>query len=41
MLTASGPAIAKVVLEKIDDVREERRGAIIERAKEILQRVDC
>ena len=33
-----GPCTAKVVLEKIDDFREERRDAIIERAKEILQK---
>ena len=32
-----GPCSAKVLLEKIDDVRETRRDAIIERAKEILQ----
>ena len=32
-----GPCYAKVVLEKIEDVREQRRGTIINRAKEILQ----
>jgi len=31
-----GPCAAKVTLEKIEDVREARRKAIIERAKEIL-----
>jgi len=31
-----GPCAAKVILEKIEDVRETRRKAIIERAKEIL-----
>ncbi len=31
-----GPCSAKVVLEKIEDVREARRKAIIDRAKEIL-----
>jgi DNA primase len=31
-----GPCAAKVTLEKIEDVRETRRKAIIERAKEIL-----
>jgi DNA primase len=31
-----GPCSAKVTLEKIEDVRDERRRAIIERAKEIL-----
>ncbi|MEM2816222.1 MAG: DNA primase DnaG [Candidatus Bathyarchaeia archaeon] len=32
-----GPCSAKVTLEKIEDVREARRKAIIDRAKEILQ----
>jgi len=32
-----GPCSAKVTLEKMEDVRDERRRAIIERAKEILQ----
>jgi len=32
-----GPCAAKVTLEKIEDVREARRKAIIDRAKEILQ----
>ncbi|MCJ7634722.1 DNA primase DnaG [Candidatus Bathyarchaeota archaeon] len=32
-----GPCAAKVILEKIDDFREQRRETIIERAKEILQ----
>ncbi len=31
-----GPCAAKVILEKIEDVREARRKAIIDRAKEIL-----
>ncbi len=33
-----GPCAAKVILEKIEDVRETRRKAIIERAKEILHK---
>ncbi|MEM0006704.1 MAG: DNA primase DnaG [Candidatus Bathyarchaeia archaeon] len=33
-----GPCAAKVTLEKIEDVRETRRKAIIERAKEILHK---
>jgi DNA primase len=33
-----GPCSAKVVLDKIEDVRERKRGAIIDRAKQILQR---
>lgn len=33
-----GPCAAKVTLEKIEDVRESKRKAIIERAKEILHR---
>jgi len=33
-----GPCSAKVTLEKIEDARETKRKAIIERAKEILQR---
>jgi len=32
-----GPCSAKVTLEKMEDVRDERRRVIIERAKEILQ----
>ncbi|MFH0897873.1 MAG: DNA primase DnaG [Candidatus Bathyarchaeota archaeon] len=32
-----GPCYAKVILEKIEDVREQRRGTIINRAKQILQ----
>jgi DNA primase len=31
-----GPCSAKVVLDKIEDVRERKRGAIIDRAKQIL-----
>jgi DNA primase len=33
-----GPCAAKVILEKIEDVREVRRKAIIDRAKEILHK---
>jgi DNA primase len=33
-----GPCSAKVVLDKIEDVRERKRGAIIDRAKQILQK---
>ncbi len=33
-----GPCSARVMLEKIEDVRDERRRTIIERAKEILQK---
>jgi len=33
-----GPCSARVMLEKIEDVRDERRRTIVERAKEILQK---
>ncbi|MEM2464011.1 MAG: DNA primase DnaG [Candidatus Bathyarchaeia archaeon] len=33
-----GPCTAKITLEKIEDIRETKRKAIIERAKEILQK---
>ncbi|RLG97771.1 DNA primase, partial [Candidatus Bathyarchaeota archaeon] len=37
-ITRVGPCAAKVILEKIEDVREAKRRTIIERAKEILRK---
>ena len=37
-ITRVGPCAAKVTLEKIEDIREAKRRAIIERAKEILRK---